>query len=474
MKEISEQLITSLAPNPSAVSNARKISQSGGFVRLNRTEDDTLYMGECKGSGKSNYVTSVDFVDPDAPVFRCSCPSRQIPCKHGLALLYEMAAKKEFAICELPEDIGSKRAKKEARQEKKQEKKAQPEKVNKGARAKKFKKQLEGLELTDKVIGELLEGGLGTLAGSSIKLYRDLARQLGDYYLPGPQIYIKRIALEAERLQEDGLQAHHAQAVRLLTQLHALTKKARVYLEGKLADDNLEDDNSILYEALGGIWQLERLQQLGLQKENVRLAQLSFDIYLDEARGEYVDLGYWADLDSGEIVSTYNYRPLKALKYVKQEDTVFDLLETPLLTCYPGDLNRRVRWEQAHFIPLAPEHLSQLRGKAYRELAPAVKAVKNQIKNTLSSNFAALMVAFKEIGKVDGAFVLQDCAGGTILLDDMPGTQQTVRRLSLLPERDMLTDQVIFGAFFYDEERRRVCLQPYSIVTEKAVIRLLY
>ena len=33
---------------------------------------------------------------------------------------------------------------------------------------------------------------------------------------------------------------------------------------------------SVLYEELGGIWNLERLIELGLKKENVRLLQLSF------------------------------------------------------------------------------------------------------------------------------------------------------------------------------------------------------
>lgn len=79
MREITEQQITALAPNASAVSNARKISNSSGFVTRFRSEDETFYMGECKGSGKSNYVVSADFVEEDQPVFRCSCPSRQFP-----------------------------------------------------------------------------------------------------------------------------------------------------------------------------------------------------------------------------------------------------------------------------------------------------------------------------------------------------------------------------------------------------------
>ena len=111
MRTVSEQEIISLAPNTGAVSNGRKISSSQRFVSRMRSADDTFYMGECKGSGKSNYRVSADFVKEGAPVFRCSCPSRQFPCKHAVALLFEIEAGKDFPIGEIPEDILEKRGK---------------------------------------------------------------------------------------------------------------------------------------------------------------------------------------------------------------------------------------------------------------------------------------------------------------------------------------------------------------------------
>ena len=98
MRTISEQEIISLAPNGGAVMNGRKISSGGCFVSRMRSADDTFYMGECRGSGKSNYTVSADFVKEGAPVFRCSCPSRQFPCKHSIALLFEIASGKDFPV----------------------------------------------------------------------------------------------------------------------------------------------------------------------------------------------------------------------------------------------------------------------------------------------------------------------------------------------------------------------------------------
>lgn len=45
---------------------------------------DSLVYGKCQGSGKQPYQVTVDLTEP---AYRCTCPSRKFPCKHGLALL---------------------------------------------------------------------------------------------------------------------------------------------------------------------------------------------------------------------------------------------------------------------------------------------------------------------------------------------------------------------------------------------------
>lgn len=55
--EIKESWIAEQAVNANALKNAKALVQSGKFVRLVRSEDDTFYMGECQGSGSSNYTT---------------------------------------------------------------------------------------------------------------------------------------------------------------------------------------------------------------------------------------------------------------------------------------------------------------------------------------------------------------------------------------------------------------------------------
>lgn len=45
--------------------------------------------GECQGSARAPYHTQIDLAEP---AFRCDCPSRKFPCKHGLGLFLLLAS----------------------------------------------------------------------------------------------------------------------------------------------------------------------------------------------------------------------------------------------------------------------------------------------------------------------------------------------------------------------------------------------
>ncbi len=505
MRTVKEQEIAALAPNANAAANGRKICSGGGFVSLKRSEDDSFYMGECKGSGKNNYIVSADYIDEEHPVFRCSCPSRQFPCKHSLALLYAMAAGKEFALTEIPQDILDKREKKEAREAGKQSGEKKPatersKKASKAARTKKIKKQLEGLELLRQLTDGLMKGGLAAMGSVSLKTYRDLAKQLGDYYLPGPLVYLNRLILEMEACQKDQNPSHYENGVEILKKLRALEKKAQSYLQYKLDSDSPEADDDELYEELGGIWKLEQLNDLGLKKEQARLVQLSFQVSFDAARKEYIDKGYWVDVDDGQIVHTCNYRPVKALKYVKQEDSCFGLLRIPVLSYYPGTTDRRVRWESASYEDIPETVYTGIMENAYRDLPTAMKAVKNEIKNTLSQGYCPVLVSYEEIGMVkvgpiasdggsenreaekEGAgreeetmvYAMRDHSGNRVKLRSPEGMEDTVSMIPLLPHPSLYREGVLFGLAYYDSEDRQMGIHPCSVIKEDGIYRLLY
>ena len=85
-----------------------------------------------------------------------------------------------------------------------------------------------------------------------------------------------------------------------------------------------------------------------------------------------------------------------------------------------------------------------------------------------------MLFKFAQIGKIQESYAMRDSEGNTILLEDMSGMEGSVDRLSMVTESSLLTEQVLLGAFYYQEEKRRICVQPYSIVTGEKVVRLLY
>ncbi len=74
--------ILALAPDASSAKAGQGLAATRHWVTLGC--DDKSVWGECQGSGKNPYQTQIDLGEP---AFKCSCPSRKFPCKHGLGLL---------------------------------------------------------------------------------------------------------------------------------------------------------------------------------------------------------------------------------------------------------------------------------------------------------------------------------------------------------------------------------------------------
>ncbi|GHC72459.1 hypothetical protein GCM10007079_05680 [Nocardiopsis terrae] len=79
-----------LAPDPSSRKAALKVAGAGSWPRSGVVPADgggLAVWGECEGSGAKPYLAAAHLDGEKAPAYKCSCPSRKIPCKHVLALL---------------------------------------------------------------------------------------------------------------------------------------------------------------------------------------------------------------------------------------------------------------------------------------------------------------------------------------------------------------------------------------------------
>jgi hypothetical protein len=483
MISISESYVDSAAPNADAMKNGRALVVKGKFTALHLDADETLIFGECQGSGKEPYRCSCDFARADQPTHRCSCPSRQFPCKHCIGLMYAFVQKRaSFTPATVPDDLAAKRDKLAARVEKKKEDAAKPKTVNKEALAKKIDAQLEGLDLLEKLTLDLTRIGIGNMNAKAAREIEEKAKQLGNAYLPGAQSALHRYTKLF--ISEDGAfdsaiptsrrEASFSEALDQLSRLHVLVKQGRTYLQRRRDDPDLKPEIETGIAAwLGHAWQLAELKAVGLVQTDVELIQLAFNSHNDVARQEYVDTGVWLNLQSGRVQITQNFRPYKAVKYIRSDDSFFQIAQVRELCVYPGDVNPRIRWDAMSPRAIEPRDLARVRELARPDFAAVVKDVKQNLKAPLADKQPIFVLRFARIGQVDNTFVVEDDRGERLTLTDAGMTEEPAScHLLHLISPDLFRNQTLVARFRHDLDTRKLQIKPLSIVSDSSVTRL--
>lgn len=185
--------------------------------------------GLCQGSGKEPYRAQIDLA---GPAFKCNCPSRKFPCKHGIGL-YLLYARDSAAFKETdaPQWVNDWLQSREERSEKKAAKEAEaatPEAI--AAREASQQKRQEkrqgnvetGLSVLDAWLEDLAREGLATLRSKPSKDWETMAARLVDTQAPGLASRVRRLGLSIYGGSGDGWELA---AARELAQL-ALLRQA--------------------------------------------------------------------------------------------------------------------------------------------------------------------------------------------------------------------------------------------------------
>jgi hypothetical protein len=80
---LTEDLLLSKATDVATLSAGKGLAKTDKWE--SRYAHATALWGNCKGSGANPYFTQIDLQNL---AFKCNCPSRKFPCKHGVALAY--------------------------------------------------------------------------------------------------------------------------------------------------------------------------------------------------------------------------------------------------------------------------------------------------------------------------------------------------------------------------------------------------
>jgi SWIM zinc finger len=184
----SVEQVVALAPDPGSVSAGR--AQATATRWTGSGASGAAVWGACRGSGKDPYLACVELAEP---AFRCSCPSRKIPCKHALGLLL-LWAQGEVASAPEPEWVREWLAARAQRAERPSGAPPRdPEAAARRAEQRAERVAAGAAELREWLVDRIRSGLGGAATGGAEELYGVAARMV-DAQAPGLASGLRRAA----------------------------------------------------------------------------------------------------------------------------------------------------------------------------------------------------------------------------------------------------------------------------------------
>ncbi|GAA4443498.1 SWIM zinc finger family protein [Pontibacter saemangeumensis] len=216
--KLSEDQIIQLAPDSASVKAGQQLANNAKWVT--KYVHEKAMWGDCQGSGKNPYRTMVDL---QQVAFKCSCPSRKFPCKHGLGLLFlhaqspgvfTGATELEPQVEEWLGKRESKSAAKPAKESKPTDNKAQEKRAEE-----REKKVSGGMEELRTWLKDLVRNGIMHIPAAAHKFSSNIVARMVDAQAPAVASSLRR--LSDLNYYQDGWQKPF---LRSITSLYLLTE----------------------------------------------------------------------------------------------------------------------------------------------------------------------------------------------------------------------------------------------------------
>jgi hypothetical protein len=336
---------------------------------------------------------------------------------------------------------------------------------------KKIEMQLSGIEVAQKLLQNIVQMGLSGIDATTEKTIIEQIQELGNYHIDGIRLAFNNLLIEMNYVKNE----EYTDVINQLNYISALLKKSREYFMAKKENpDSIPELTSAIEEQTGRIWKLTDLMKYGLYATNAEIIQLSFNCYDNAGRKAFIDEGYWFNLESEKIYKSKNYRPYKALRYIKEENTCFEILQIPELFIYPGDVNPRIRWESGKSRPVTDKDRTKVINSSVTDYAEMVKTAKSTIKNPLVEKNPVILLKLNSVHIIGEHIALEDKHGNKLTVIDLPEQQiytETALK-SILPETcenmalmAMINNSIKTGIF---------SVTALSLIIPDKIIRLLY
>ena len=195
--------VLKLAPDDASANAGQQLATNAKWVTKN-IHSKALW-GDCQGSGKTPYKTIIDL---ENIAFKCSCPSRKFPCKHGLGLMlfYTQEPSAFTTTDELPPHVAEwidKRAEKEVNKVQKEDKPV--DEVAKQKRAAAREKKVEaGIAELRAWIKDVVRGGIMNVPQQIYQFNQHITARMVDAQAGGLATQLRQI--NKINFYEDGWQ----------------------------------------------------------------------------------------------------------------------------------------------------------------------------------------------------------------------------------------------------------------------------
>ena len=335
--EFSVQEIEGLAPDESSIRSGKGLAKPASWQEVG--EEDGFLWGLCKGSGSKPYQVRVDASQSEVG-FSCSCPSRKIPCKHVLGLLFLRAENGKALGGSCPDWVQEWREKRARRQGA-----ASGQEAGDGARKKSKKKNVSFAERVEAHL-PLMTEGMDLLSERMIDAVRhgvsagwlhDLSKRLVDTQLPGLALMIGKMEKEYEGCKDE----------ESLERLVTLMGRLQLLVEAFRGRDRLsEAERYDLFLALGMTLDKEQVLAGGERLGGVwRVLGVAMEEF-----GRIRERRVWLGNDEGATALVQDYAPQKV-----GFPGVFNPGDTFAgeVAFYPGTVRQRALTTE-NFVP-APE-----------------------------------------------------------------------------------------------------------------------
>jgi hypothetical protein len=349
-----------------------------------------------------------------------------------------------------------------------------------GVTVKKWRANLEGITIAEKILRNIVLAGIHSLNGENQKLFLEQAKELESYYIPGIQSSLFDLLTIAGEPEKD---MDSFRAISSLNYLYALLKKSRTHTENKIADyesgkktDSFSRTailNSSIEEQIGYAWKLSELKQEGKMIETARLLQVGYFVIEDEIKKRFEDYGIWLCLNNGEIYIKTKYRTFASQQYINEDGTFYPLHIIKELYVYPGEKNPRARWEEKNAIQevFTLEGLSAAHKAGRRDFAEVIKEVKDQIKLPISDKNPIFALHIEKLGIEN--------ASSTLCIIDEKGVKIPLK-LELFGflmkhiSRRQAEGNTLICRFDQDLESDILYGVPVALITKENIVKFTY